>query len=208
VENVSDSASAQLQMYGLGAIAGLPEVGAVRGAQILLAPVVALRMGISLIAVPEAARVLKRWPRRLQAFCMVLGGSQAAACVLWGAGLLLLPPRVGELMLGSIWPAASALIVPTTLLLAAGAVFDGAFTGLRALGVSRRSMPVRIARSIAWVIGGIVGAFLGGAAGSVWGTVAANFLGVALVWWQLGIASRANLASVADRSDAAADQLT
>ena len=209
VENVSDSASAQLQMYGLGAIAGLPAVGAVRGAQILLAPVLALRMGISLIAVPEAARVIKRWPRRLQAFCLVLGGSQAAACLLWGAGLfLLLPPRVGELMLGSIWPSASALIVPTTLAVAAGALFDGAFVGLRALGVSRRSMPVRVARATAWVIGGIVGAFLGGAAGSVWGTVAANFLGVALVWWQLGVASRANLARVADGSDAAADQLT
>jgi O-antigen/teichoic acid export membrane protein len=208
VENVSDSASAQLQMFALGAIAGLPEVGAVRGAQILLAPVVALRMGISLIAVPEAARVLKRWPRRLQAFCLVLGGSQAAACLLWGAGLFLLPPRVGELALGSIWPSASALIVPTALWVAAGAVFDGAFVGLRALGVSRRSMPVRVARAIAWVIGGIVGAFLAGAAGSVWGTAAANLLAVALVWWQLGVASRANLAHVTDGSDAAADQLT
>jgi O-antigen/teichoic acid export membrane protein len=208
VENVSDSASAQLQMYGLGAIAGLPDVGAVRGAQILLAPVIALRMGISLISVPEAARVLKRWPRRFQAFCLVLGGSQAAACVLWGAALFLLPPAVGELMLGSIWPSASALIIPTTLGVAAGALFDGAFVGLRALGVSRRSMPVRIARAIAWVVGGIVGAFLGGAAGSVWGTVAANFLGVVLVWWQLGVASRAHLAGVADSTDAAAEQLS
>jgi O-antigen/teichoic acid export membrane protein len=208
VENVSDSASAQLQMYGLGAISGLASVGAVRGAQILLAPVVALRMGISLIAVPEAARVVKRWPQRLQTFCLVLGGSQAAACVLWGAGLLLLPAEVGELMLGSIWPSASALIVPTTLSLAAGALFDGAFVGLRALGVSRRSMPTRIARAAAWVIGGIAGAFLGGAVGSVWGTATANFLGVALVWWQLGLASHANLARVVDGSDAAADQLT
>jgi O-antigen/teichoic acid export membrane protein len=204
VENVSDSASAQLQMFGLGAIAGLAAVGAVRGAQILLAPVIALRMGISLISVPEAARVLKRWPRRLRAFCLMLGGSQAAACVLFGAGLLLLPPEIGELMLGSIWPLASALIVPTTLAVAAGALFDGAFVGLRALGVSRRSMPVRVARAIAWVVGGIVGGFLGGAAGSVWGTVAANLLGNALVWWQLGVASRESLSRAADSSEAAA----
>jgi hypothetical protein len=68
-------------------------------------------------------------------------------------------------------------------------------------------MPVRVARAIAWVVGGIVGAFLAGAAGSVWGTAAANLLAVALVWWQLGVASRANLARVADGSDAVADQL-
>jgi hypothetical protein len=206
VENVSDSGSAQLQMYGLGAISGLPEVGGVRGAQILLAPVVALRMGISLIAVPEAARVLKRWPRRLRAFCVVLGGSQATACLLWGAGLLLIPPAAGELLLGSIWPLASALIIPTTLAVAAGALFDGAFVGLRALGASRRSLPVRVTRAVAWGIGGIVGALLGGAAGSVWGTAAANLLGVVLVWWQLGLASRANVTPAPDSSDAPADQ--
>ena len=170
VENVSDSVSAQLRMYGLGAISGLAAVGAVRGAQILLAPVVALRRGISLMAVPEAARVLKRWPRRLPTFCMVLGGSQATVCMLWGAFLLfILPPGVGELMLGSLWPLASALIVPTTLAVAGGSLFDGAFVGLRALGVSRRSMPTQLVRAIASVIGGIVGAFLGGAAGSVLG---------------------------------------
>jgi hypothetical protein len=194
VENVSDSASAQLRMYGLGAIAGLAAVGAVRGAQLLLAPVIALRMGISLMSVPEAARVLKRWPRRLQAFCLVLGGSQAAACLIWGAGMLFIPPSIGQLMLGSLWPLASALILPTTLAVAGGSLFDGAFVGLRALGVSRRSMPTQLVRAIASVVGGIVGAFLGGAAGSVWGAAAATYLGVVMVWWQLGAASRAHLA--------------
>jgi O-antigen/teichoic acid export membrane protein len=208
VENVSDSASAQLRMYGLGAISGLAAVGAVRGAQLLLAPFVVLRMGISLMAVPEAARVVKRWPRRLNAFCLVLGGSQAAAGLLWGACLLFIPPAVGEFILGSLWVTASALIVPTTLAVVGGSLFDGAFVGLRALGVSRRSMPTQMTRAIASVIFGIVGAFLGGAAGSVWGAVAATFLGVVMVWWQLGLASRAHLARLGDSSDAAEDQLT
>lgn len=206
VENVSDSASAQLQVYGLGAISGLADVGAVRGAQILLAPVVALRMGISLIAVPEAARVLRRWPRRLQTFCLVLGGSQAAACLLWGAVLFLVPPELGTAMLGAVWPSASALIVPTTLAVTAGAMFDGAFVGLRALGDSRRSMPTRVTRAIAWAVGGIAGAFLGGAAGSVWGTAAANLLALVVVWWQLGVAARANIAKAVDSREAPADQ--
>jgi hypothetical protein len=192
VENVSDSASAQLRMYALGAIAGLAAVGAVRGAQLVLAPFLALRMGIALMAVPEAARVLQRWPRRLRAFCLVLGGSQAAVGILWGACLLfILPSAVGEWMLGSLWPSASALIIPTTLAVAGGSLFDGAFVGLRALGVSRRSMPTQITRAVTSVVAGTVGAFLGGAAGSVWGATGATFLGVAMVWWQLGVAIRA-----------------
>ncbi|HLM22274.1 MAG TPA: hypothetical protein VK390_12220 [Propionibacteriaceae bacterium] len=208
IENVSDSASAQLRMYGLGAISGLAAVGAVRGAQLCLAPFVVLRMGISLIAVPEAARVVKRWPRRLNAFCLVLGGSQAVAGLLWGACLLLIPPAVGELILGSLWGPASALIVPTTLAVVGGTLFDGAFVGLRALGVSRRSMPTQLTRAVAAVVFGILGAFLGGAAGCVWGGAVATFLGVAMVWWQLGAASRAHLVHLEDSSDAAEDQLT
>jgi O-antigen/teichoic acid export membrane protein len=191
VENVSDSASAQLRMYGLGAITGLAAVGAVRGAQLALAPFLALRMGISLMAVPEAARVLKRSPHRLRLFCLVLGGSQAAAGLLWGASLLfVLPSAVGELMLGSLWSSASALIIPTTLAVAGGSLFDGAFVGLRALGVARRSMPTQLARAGLSVAGGITGAFVAGAAGSVWGAAAATFIGVVMVWWQLAVASR------------------
>jgi O-antigen/teichoic acid export membrane protein len=203
VENVSDSASAQLRMYGLGAISGLAAVGAVRGAQLLLAPFLALRMGISLIAVPEAARVLTRWPGRLPAFCLALGGSQAVAGLLWGLGLLfLLPTEAGEFMLGSLWPSASALILPTTLAVVGGSLFDGAFVGLRALGASRRSMRTQITRAVLSVVGGILGAFLGGAAGSVWGAAAATFVGVVIVWWQLRVASGEHVASVVERAPA------
>ncbi len=54
-----------------------------------------------------------RAPHRLARFCLLLGGGQAVGALLWGAGLLfLLPDRVGEPLLGDVWPAASALIVP------------------------------------------------------------------------------------------------
>jgi hypothetical protein len=38
--------------------------------------------------------------------------------------------------------------------------------------------------------------------------LAATFLGVLMVWWQLGVASRAHLARLGDSPDAAEDQLT
>ena len=206
VENVSDTASMQLQMYGLGAISGLSDVGGVRGAQLLVAPVVALRMGIGLIAVPEAARVLQRWPRRLNTFCMILGVSQALACVLWGAALFLVPTSAGEYILGSIWLPAFALLVPTTVTMAAGALFDGGFIGLRVLGASRRSLPIRMTKAAAWVVGGIVGAVLGGASGSVWGTALANVLAVVLVWWQLRVALRHYLADLPTLASTSAEK--
>ncbi len=134
-ENVSDGLDSQLRAYGLGAITGLAAVGAVRGAQLLLGPFQALRMGIGLMAVPEATRVLTRSPRASTRLCTA-GGSQATAGMAWGFALLLLPSSAGELLLRPLWHAASALLVPTTLAMGAASVYEGAFVGLRALGAA------------------------------------------------------------------------
>lgn len=115
VENVSLSGASQLRAYGLGAIVGVGAVGAVRGAELLLGPFLAVLMGLSLVTVAEAARVLRQAPRRLGKFCLLLGGGQAVAALLWGGALLLVPDRLGEFVLGDVWQSASQLIVPVTL---------------------------------------------------------------------------------------------
>ena len=79
-------------MYGLGAISGLAAVGAVRGAQLLLAPVVALTHGDQSHGGAGGGSGTQALAGATRSFCMVLGGSQAAACILWGAGLLFIPP--------------------------------------------------------------------------------------------------------------------
>ena len=183
VENVSISGAAQLRMYGLGAIAGLADVGAVRGAQLLLGPFLALLMGTSLFAVPEAARVLRRAPRRLPHFCALLGGSQAIAGMLWGIALLVLLPDRSAGTCSARSGAAAALIIPTTL-------GDGRepvrrrLAGLRALGAARAACAPNCSAATAYVSGGVIGAVLGGAAGSAWGVAAAT-LRRAVAWWQL-----------------------
>jgi hypothetical protein len=191
VENVSISGAAQLRMYGLGAIAGLADVGAVRGAQLLLGPFLALLMGTSLFAVPEAARVLRRAPRRLPHFCALLGGSQASAGMLWGIALLvLLPDSVGGFLLGEVWTPAAALIIPTTLGVMGASLSDGALAGLRALGAAPRSLRTQLFAATAYVSGGVVGAVLGGAAGSAWGVAAATLASAGVAWWQLRLGLR------------------
>ncbi|MDG4866397.1 hypothetical protein P8605_50410, partial [Streptomyces sp. T-3] len=65
VENVGVSGASQLRAYGLGAIVGVSAVGAIRGAELLLGPFLAVLMGLSLVTVAEAARVLRHAPHRL-----------------------------------------------------------------------------------------------------------------------------------------------
>lgn len=182
VENVALSGASQLRAYGLGAIVGVGSVGAVRGAELLLGPFLAVLMGLSLVTVPEAARVLRRAPHRLGAFCLLLGGGQATAALLWGAALLLMPDRLGELALGGVWHSASQLVVPVTIGVAGAGLGTGAAAGLRALAAARRSLRCQLIASTLYVGGGLGGAALAGTVGSAWGVAAAT-LSASAVWW-------------------------
>jgi O-antigen/teichoic acid export membrane protein len=190
VENVSLSGASQLRAYGLGAIVGIGAVGAVRGAELLLGPFLAALMGLSLATVPEAARVLRQAPHRLGTFCILLGGGQAAGALLWGAALLLMPGRFGELVLGGVWHSASELIVPVTLGVAGVGLGTGAAAGLRALGTARRSLRCQLFASACYVSGGLGGAAAAGTVGSAWGVAAATVGGSAVWWLQLRSALR------------------
>ncbi len=192
IENVSISTAAQLRMYGLGAIAGLAAVGAVRGAQLLLGPFLAVLMGMSLVSVVEAGRVWRRAPHRLSRFCLLLGATQAGACLVWGVALLyVLPDAVGRAMLGTVWPSAAELIVPTTLIVMTGSMSDGATAGLRALGAARNSLRAQLIAAVAYVTGGILGAITDGAYGSAWGVALGTAVGAAVAWHQLRLVLRA-----------------
>ncbi|AKA02064.1 membrane protein [Streptomyces noursei ZPM] len=190
VENVALSGASQLRAYGLGAIVGVGAVGAVRGAELLLGPFLAVLMGLSLVTVPEAARVLRQAPHRLGPFCLLLGGGQAAAALFWGGALLLVPDRLGVLVLGGVWPSAAQLIVPITLGVAGAGLGTGAAAGLRALAAARRSLRCQLFASACYVGGGLGGAVAAGTVGSAWGVAAATVSGSAVWWLQLRSALR------------------
>ncbi len=188
IENVSNSGAAQLRMYGVGAIAGLADVGAIRGAELLLAPFLAVLMGIGLVGVPEAARLLRRSPRRLPRFCLLLGGGQAIAALAWGSVLLfLLPGRIGRLVLGSVWEFAADLVLPVTLSVAGAGFTAGAVVGLRGIGAASRSLRARLFASAMYLVGGLGGAAVAGALGSSWGCAAAVWVSAAVWWFQLRV---------------------
>jgi O-antigen/teichoic acid export membrane protein len=183
IENVSMSGAAQVRMYGLGAIAGLAAVGTVRGAELLMGPFLIVLSGVGLVAVPEAARVLRRSPTALPRFCLALGLGQAAAALTWGLLLLLaLPDSAGRQVLGEVWTTASTLIIPATCAVMFASISTGAAAGLRALGVARRSLRAQLVAAAAYASCGIAGAVIAGASGSAWGGAAATFLAT-FVWW-------------------------
>ncbi|WP_367046987.1 hypothetical protein [Streptomyces sp. Je 1-332] len=190
VENVGVSGASQLRAYGLGAIVGVGAVGVIRGAELLLGPFLAVLMGLTLVTVAEAARMLRQAPHRLGRFCLLLGGGQAVGALLWGSVLLLMPDRLGELVLGDVWSSAAQIIVPVTLGVAGAGLGTGAAAGLRALAAARRSLRCQLFASTFYVSGGLGGAVVAGTVGSAWGVAAAAACSSAVWWLQLRSALR------------------
>lgn len=184
VENVSIGAARQVRMFVLGAAAGLASVGYVRAAEILMGPFLVVLMGVSQVAVPEASHVLKRAPRKLARFCFGLGAVEAVAAAVWGVVILaLLPLGLGDLLLGpKLWPQAAALLTPVNIGMALACFSTGAAAGVRALGAAPRSLRAQLISSVLYVLGGGLGAYYWGAAGSCWGVAIATTI-AAFVWW-------------------------
>ena len=190
-ENTSNSLAAQLRTYGIGAIAGLAAVGYVQAASTLLGPVMVVFMGMGMVGIPEASRILRRSMQHLLLFCLLVSGALAAAAVAWGTALLVALPRgLGTWLLGPIWRPAYPLVLPYTLSIVGICAWCGATVGLHALGAARRSLRAMGLASLASLAGGMVGVLHGGALGSVRGLAVATWCGALLWWWELRAAMR------------------
>jgi O-antigen/teichoic acid export membrane protein len=190
-EETLGSVTGQVRAYGLALIVGLIAVGAVQAVSTLMGPFLMVLTGVSLVSVPEAARVLRNSPRHLRLYCVLIGGGLAAAALLWcGVLLVALPRGLGELWLHGTWHLTYGLVFPMTIAVMGACFSSGATAGLRALGVATRSLRAGMFGSATYIAGCLIGAFLGGAVGSVYGSAVGTTAG-ALVWWrQLQVALR------------------
>jgi O-antigen/teichoic acid export membrane protein len=202
VENTSNSGASQLRTYGVGVILGLAAVGYMQAASTLMGPFLVVFMGMSLVTVPEAARVLRLAPHRLRLFCLLVGGVLSVMALAWGGILLVALPRgLGDWLLGPIWRPTYPLILPLTFSVIGACVIQGASAGLHALGAARRSMRAMLIASAAYLVFGLAGAWLGGTVGAVRGAAVATCSGALLWWWELHLALRkSGDGSASDRS--------
>jgi hypothetical protein len=190
-EFLTISAAGQFAFYGVGAVAGLTAVGALRAGDLLLGPLQVLSLSTGLFAVPETVRILNRTPRRLPQVSLLLSSALAGVAILWGAILLvLLPSEVGAAILGPQWSGARSVLLPLLAWRVAGELQTGPAVGLRALAAARRGLRVRMAVAPVTVLAAIVGAVLGGAPLAAWGLALAGGLGAVLWWSQLSAALR------------------
>lgn len=173
----------QSVVFGVGALAGLRQVGALRAGQLLLGPLNVVYLGVGAVAVPEGVRALKGSPRDLMILCRRLALFLAGVALVTGIAIWAVPSSVGAALLGDNWSSGHRVVIPLAIGMAAFGVLLGAGIGLRSLAAARLSFRARLLVAPLVLAGGLGGAALGGAMGAAWGLAAAQ-LGGAAIWWR------------------------
>jgi hypothetical protein len=181
------TATGQIYLYGVAAIAGISAVAAVRGAEVILGVLQVVLQGAQLTAVPQGVHALRTSPDRLRSRILSLGIALATLSALWGAAAILLPENVGSFLLGSTWPRTHEVLVPMTLLYVAGSASVAASVGLRALAAAARSLRASAIGAVIVIVGATGGSNFG-ATGAAWGLAVGGLLHVAVFWRQFNVA--------------------
>ena len=170
---------------------GLAAVGYVQAATTLMGPFMVIFFGMGLVTLPEAARILRRSPRHLPLFCLLVSAGLAILALAWGVVLLVALPRgLGHLMLGNLWKPTYPLVLPITILVMGGMRQRRRRHGPARPG-SRAAKPARHAHRVgAGVVLGIAGRVAGGAVGAMIGVAVASWIGALLFWRQFRMALR------------------
>jgi len=176
------SLGGQLGTYGIGAVAGLAAVGALRASDMLLGPINIISLAVGLAGVSEFVLLAKSSLARLQAGAVILSAVMAGVVVVWGGIALFLPSSIGTQILGASWYGARALLLPLALAQVAASAFSGPMTGLRALAAAQRGLRLRIVLSIMSLTSTVAAAAVGGVMLAAWTMAAMGFLSATL-WW-------------------------
>lgn len=183
VENAGSNAAGTLQSYGVSSLLGLSAVGVINAASVLMGPFKIIYFGIGLITIPEGTKLLRRSPRKLPLFCVLVSLGLGALAAAWTAVLLIgLPAGLGGLMMGTIWRPAYPLVIPTALSILASCVGTGAAIGLHSMGAARYSMRSALIGAVSSVTLALVGAAAWGIYGTVLLAAVGMFIGTAISW--------------------------
>ncbi len=183
-DRMATNGVAELAPYAIGTIAGLPAIGAIRAAQLLLGPFGVIFQGISLISLPEAVRMAASPRQRLLPATIVFTAGLVILALATGLALSLLPDSIGRELLGQTWTSARETLLPYTLVLAGSMFGAGPNVGLRALPAAIESLRVGIVRSVLLLTGTLVGASVGAAPGAALGMAAGQWIGNGVSWAQ------------------------
>ena len=181
-EFAAGSGATQISVFGIVTVGSLTAAGILRAGGILMGPLNVLFMGINLVAIPEGVKALRESARELVKRSLMVSMVLSLSALGWGLFLLLLPQRIGDSLLGSVWDQTRTVIFPLAVSMCGLGIVTGATVGLRALAAARRSLRARVVTAPLLIVGPVAGVAIAGAPGAAWGGAITSLAG-GVVWW-------------------------
>jgi len=181
----------QIAFVGIALIAGIAAIGYIRGAQLLMAPIQIVFLGLIPVLVPEGVRTLERGVRALGRLAVLVSAAEVVVAIAWSIVVVVGFAVIGPLVLGGDWSSFREYLPAAFGIQVATVVTAGPQMTLRALGDARRSLRATIVGSIAGVVLPVAFA-VGGPVAAAWGLAVAAAIGAA-AWWilaRLGMRAR------------------
>jgi hypothetical protein len=173
-----------LMLAGVGVVAGVRVVGALRGAQLLVMTLPNLLFtGISFVTVPEGVRLNQSRPRQVPRLVRAVSAGAVIATSIWCAIAIGGSSLIGRPVLGDTWPLARPLLALTSITVLCTALGLGPSAGLWILADARRSMRVRVVSTLLG-FSAVPAAAAEGASGAAFAIAVAAVLSALLWWWQ------------------------
>lgn len=149
---------------------GLAALGAVTSARTIFAPATTVQTGLNAYLLPEIARLrIEGRAREVRSRMWALVWVSSALMLCTGAAAALVPPSVGDAVLGENWRHADAVLLEMTVFSTANAMAFSAWLTMRGLGEAVAVFRLRAVFGVQFVLGTALGAHVAGAEGAIWG---------------------------------------
>ena len=178
--NTLTAAPAQLVWLLMPLVAGLTELGRLRGAYVIFGPLGVLHEGVAMALLPSLTARARL--HRIVGSCIRVSLVLALAALCWGLSVAFMPRSLGEWLFGQSWQGAAKVRLVLSLSLLAEAVLVGAALVLRANGRQAELAAVRLRSAPITLAGVLLGAWMGGATCAAVGFVAGYGLAAVLGW--------------------------
>lgn len=164
------------------AVAGLPASGTLRAAQTILGPANIITGSASVVVLPHSSRVVRDNILTLPRFSAIVSVTLAGVVLAAGLVVAVVPQSLGLSLFGASWLSGRDAALVLAISLGFNALSYGATSGLRALGLSKISLRVRVSTAPITLAASSYGAVTHGALGAV-GGLALSAGVLSIIWW-------------------------
>jgi O-antigen/teichoic acid export membrane protein len=162
-------------------VAGARALGGLQGVLLLVRPFTMFAIAAVGASTSEVAHAIGN-RGRIWRHTLFSSGLCGAIAALNGLVMLVLPTKLGKLVLGDSWHVAHPLLAAAGVYILCIGLLTGPQAGLYGIRAMKEAMAINVATMVMLLVGALIGALADGVKGGLWAVAAVQAI-LVIVWW-------------------------